>query len=160
MKLGDVASLRHGENDRLILPFRGEVLLQTKPKEAGLRTHNAVLAHVVALRTAEDNCSDALFLDRMATPLLLLLAYEAQEAGEAVRFAEKLRRENPVDQKPLLFDRWRLFNAPWGGQCCFYSPMRLVFHGESRQNSRERTRSLTLSQLHSTDTQARQSLTL
>ena len=115
---------------------------------------------MVALRATEDNRADALFLDRMTAPLPLLLADEAKEAGKAVRFAKKLRRENPVDQKLLLFDRWRLFNAPWGGQCCFYSPMRLVFHGESRQNSRERTRSLTLSQLHSTDTQARQSLTL
>src|SRR6185437_1410512 len=104
MKLGDVASLRHGENDRLILPFRGEVFFQPKAKEAGLRADNAVLAHVVALRAAEDNCSDALFLDGVAASLLLLLADKAKEAGEAVRFAEKPGRENPVEEKSLLFD--------------------------------------------------------
>jgi hypothetical protein len=54
-----------------------------------------------------------------------------------------------------------LFNALGrGGQWCSNSPMRSVFHGESRQNSRERTRSLTRGQLHSNGTQMRQSLTL
>src|SRR5215472_13462542 len=132
MKLGDVASLRHRENDRLILSFRGEVFLQPKSKEAGLRAHDAVLAHVVAFWAAEDNCADALFLERVAAPLLLLLADEAKEAGEAVRLAKKLGRYDPVDEKSLLFNRWRLFNALRGGsQCCSNSPMLSVFHGES-----------------------------
>src|SRR6185437_13529837 len=84
VKLRDVASFRNCENDRLILPFRGEVFLQAKAKEACLRTHNAVVAHVITLRAPEDNCADALFLDRMPTTLLLLLADETKKAGEAV----------------------------------------------------------------------------
>ena len=132
MKLGYVASLRHGENDRLVLPFRGKVFLQPKSKEAGLRAHNAVVAHVVALRAAEDLCADALFLDRIAPPLLLLLANEAKKAGKAVRLAKKRGRENPVEEKSLLLDGWPLFNAAGGGdQCGSNSPVPSIFHSES-----------------------------
>ena len=108
VKFRDVASFWYRQNDRLIHSFRGKVFLEAKPKETRLRTHNAVFANVVALRPPEDNCADALFVDRSAATLPLLLADETKETGEAVRLAEHFGGEDPVQEKPLLLKRRRL----------------------------------------------------